>query len=177
MMMPGKNPASDTPSRARAASETSGPRHIVFHKQKPLAYVVNELDSTVTSYPYDPSTGRLAPFQIIPSLPESFTGNSRASEIALSPDGHFVYASNRGFDSVAIFAVDPVTGWLHPVDYQKSQGKTPRFFAIDPTGRFLFVANEDSDTIVTYAIHRETGKLSATGDVVTTGSPVCIVFR
>jgi 6-phosphogluconolactonase (cycloisomerase 2 family) len=159
------------------ARETSGPRHIAFHRQKPLAYVINELDSTVTGYRFDPASGRLEPFQIIPSLPESFTGNSRGSEIAVSPDGRFVYASNRGFDSVAIFAVDPTNGWLRPVDYPQSQGKTPRFFAIDPTGKFMFVANEDSDTIVTYAIDHETGKLSATGNVVQTGSPVCIVFR
>lgn len=159
------------------AREASGPRHVAFHKQQKLAYVINELDSTVTSYRYDPASGKLDPFQIIPSLPESFTGNSRASEIAVSPDGRFVYASNRGFDSVAIFMVDPANGWLRPVEYQQSQGKTPRFFAIDPTGRFMFVANEDSDTIVTYAIDQETGKLTATGDVVKTGSPVCIVFR
>ena len=159
------------------ARETSGPRHIAFHRQKPLAYVVNELDSTVTSYRYDPATGKLDPFQIIPSLPESFTGNSRASEIAASADGRFVYASNRGFDSVAVFAVDPATGWLHPVEYQQSRGKTPRFFAIDPTGGFMFVAYEDSDTIVTYTIDPETGKLAATGHLVNTGSPVCIVFR
>lgn len=159
------------------ARETAGPRHIAFHKRKPLAYVVNELDSTITSYRYDPATGRFDPFQIIPSLPESFTGNSRASEIAISADGRFIYASNRGFDSIAVFAIDPTNGWLHPVDFQNSQGKTPRFFAIDPTGGFMFVANEDSDTIVTYALDRETGKLAATGDVVQTGSPVCIVFR
>jgi 6-phosphogluconolactonase len=159
------------------ARETSGPRHIAFHKQRPFTYVVNELDSTVTSYRYDQASGKLDPFQIVSSLPERSTGNSRASEIAVSPDGRFVYASNRGFDSVAIFAVDPANGGLRPVDYQQSQGKTPRFFAIDPTGRFMFVANEDSDTIATYAIDAETGKLSATGDVVKTGSPVCIVFR
>ncbi len=90
--------------------------------------MVNELDLAVTSYRYDPATGKLDPFQIIPSLPERFTGNSRASEITVSPDGCFVYASNRGFDSVAVFAVDPANGWLRPVDYQQSGGKTPRFF-------------------------------------------------
>jgi 6-phosphogluconolactonase len=123
------------------AREGSGPRHIAFHKQMPLAYVVNELDSTVTSYRYDPGTGRLAPFQIVPSLPESFTGNSRASEIAVSADGRFVYASNRGFDSVAVFSVDPANSWLTAVDFPRSGGKTPRFFALDPTGRFMYVAN------------------------------------
>jgi 6-phosphogluconolactonase len=160
-----------------ADAQGSGPRHIAFHKQKPLAYVINELDSTVTSYRYDPATGKLDPFQIIPSVPESFTGNSRASEIAVSPDGRFVYASNRGFDSVAVFAIDLANGWLRPVEYRPSEGKTPRFFAIDPTGRFMFVANEESDTIVTFAVDSQTGKLATTGDVVKTRSPVCIVFR
>jgi 6-phosphogluconolactonase len=159
-----------------SAREASGPRHIAFHGQQPLAYVINELDSTVTSYKYKPADGSLKPFQIISSLPENFTGNSRASEIAISSDGRFVYASNRGFDSVAIFAVDPATGWLRPVDYQRTIGKTPRFFALSPDDRFMFVANEESDTIVTYAVDPQTGKLVATGDSVTTGSPVCIVF-
>ena len=159
------------------AREGSGPRHIAFHRQKPLAYILNELDLTVTSYRYDPAIGKLDPFQIIPSLPESFIGNSRASEIAVSPGGRFVYASNRGFHSVAVFEVDPASGWLRAVDYQKSEGKTPRFFAIDPTGRLMFVANEESDTIVTYAIDSQTGKLAATSDVIKTGSPVCVVFR
>jgi 6-phosphogluconolactonase len=159
------------------AREGSGPRHIAFHKSLPLAFVLNELDSTVTSYRYDAVDGKLDPLQIVSSLSESFTGNSRASEIAVSADGRFVYASNRGFDSVAVFAVDPANGWLHAVDFQVSEGKTPRFFAIDPTGRFMYVANEESDTIITFVIDRDTGKLARTGDVVRSGSPVCIVFR
>jgi len=159
------------------AREGSGPRHIAFHTRLPFAYVVNELDSTVTSCRYDAETGTLDPFQIVPSIPESFTANSRAAEIAVSADGRFLYASNRGFDSVAVFSVDPANGWLLPVDYQVSEGKTPRFFAFDPTGRFMYVANEESDTIITFAIDRGTGRLSATGDVIKTGSPACIVFR
>ncbi len=171
----GKLQAAEQPSVP--TRETSGPRHIAFHKQQPLAYVINELDSTVTGYRYDPANGALDPFQIIPTLPESFTGNSRASEIAISGDGRFVYASNRGFDSIAIFAVNPANGWLRPVDYQRSSGKTPRFFVLSPDGRFMFVANEESDTIVTYAVDAQTGKLTATDHAVSTGSPVCIVFR
>ena len=160
-----------------SARETSGPRHIAFHPSAPRAYVVNELDSTVTTYHYDPATGKLTPFQIIPTLPQSFTGDSRGSEIAVSADGRFVYASNRGFDSVAVFAVAPDTGWLTPIEFAPSKGKTPRFFALDPTGRFVFVANEDSDTIVKFAVDGPSGKLTLTDDVVHTGSPVCIVFR
>lgn len=159
------------------ARETSGPRHVAFHPALPYAYVVNELDSTVTGYRYDAATGRLSPFQVVSCLPQSYTGNSRASEIAVSADGGFVYASNRGFDSVAVFSVAPETGWLTTVAVAPSGGKTPRFFALDPTGRFMHVANEDSDAIVTFALDRATGELAETGDVVTTGSPVCIVFR
>jgi 6-phosphogluconolactonase len=171
----GKLHPSDTPPAQ--AREGAGPRHITFHPSLPFAYVINELDSTVTACRYDPAHGRLEPFQILSSLPDTFIGNSRASEIEISADGRFVYASNRGYDSIAIFAVDPVTGRMTSVGWQESYGKTPRFFAIDPTQRFIFIANEESDTIVTFKIDRASGTLERTGDVVRTGSPVCIVFR
>lgn len=159
------------------ARETSGPRHIAFHPTLPYTYVINELDSTVTAYRYDAGQGRLTPFQIVSSLPDTYTGNSRGSEIAVSRDGRFVYGSNRGFDSVVVFSVDASTGRLTPVDWTPSQGKTPRFFALDPTGRYMYVANEESDTIITFRVDRNTGKLSPAGDIIKTGSPVCIVFR
>ena len=158
------------------ARETSGPRHVAFRPDGRFAYVVNELDSTVTSYSYDAATGALIPVQVIPTLPQSFTGDSRASEIEASADGRFIYASNRGYDSVAVFAADPATGWLTAVDIVQTRGKTPRFFALAPDGRFMFVANEDSDTIATFAVNQATGRIEATGGVVSTGSPVCIVF-
>src|SRR5262249_4023250 len=141
------------------------------------AYVINELDSTVTAYRFDGSTGALEPFQVVSSLPDSFVGNSRASEIAVSPDGRFVYASNRGYDSIAILAVDAATGRLSSAGWQTSDGRTPRFFAIDPTHRVLFVANEDSDMIVPFGIDKATGLLRRTGDAARVGSPVCIVFK
>jgi 6-phosphogluconolactonase (cycloisomerase 2 family) len=162
------------PARAR---EGSGPRHISFHPSQPYAYVLNELDSTVTACRFDRTHGNLEPFQILSSLPDAFVGNSRASEIEVSPDGRFVYASNRGYDSIAFFAIDSGTGRMTSSGWQESQGKTPRFFAIDPTHRFMFVANEESDTIVTFAINKTEGTLERRGDPVTTGSPVCIVFR
>lgn len=171
----GKLVAADPPSVQ--AREASGPRHIAFHPSSPYAYVVNELDSTVTGYRYEADTGRLSPFQIVPSLPEVYTGNSRAAEIAVSADGRFLYASNRGFDSVAVFSVDPANGRLTAIECPRSGGKTPRFFALDPTGLYMFVANEDSDTIVKFTVDRATGKLAETDGVVATGSPVCIVFR
>lgn len=159
------------------ARETSGPRHVAFRPDGRFAYVVNELDSTVTSYGYDAANGALTPMQVIQTLPQGFTGDSRASEIEASADGRFIYASNRGYDSVAIFATDPATGWLTTVDIMRTRGKTPRFFALAPDGRFMFVAHEDSDTIAAFTVDQVTGRITATDDMVRTGSPVCIVFR
>lgn len=170
----GKLTAIDSPALGR---DGSGPRHIGFHPGGTLAYVINELDSTVTAMRFDPASGALTPFQIVSSLPDSFVGNSRGAEIEVSADGRFVYASNRGHDSLAVFAVDPANGRLSPVEWRASGGKTPRFFAISPDGRFVFAANEESDTIAPFAVGRETGRLSPAGERIKVGSPVCIVFR
>jgi 6-phosphogluconolactonase (cycloisomerase 2 family) len=153
----------------------SGPRHVTFHPKGSLAYVVGELDSTVTAYHFDPATGRLTPFQLVPTLPDTFVGNSRAAEVAVSRGGRFLYASNRGHDTVVAFTIDQNDGRLTPAGWTFSQGKTPRFFALDPAGRFLFVANEDSDSIVPFRVDH--GNLSPAGAVVHSGSPVCIVWR
>lgn len=161
---------------AAVAREGSGPRHLAFHPQRPLAYVVNELDSTVTAYRFDAATGALEPFQILSALPDSYAGNSRASGIAIDARGRFLYASNRGFDSIAVFAIDPSTGRLAFLGAQPSGGQTPRFFALSPDGRLLFALNEDSDSIVSFAIDQATGLLAATGARVHSKSPVCMVF-
>lgn len=156
--------------------ETAGPRHLSFHPKAPFAYVVNELDSTVTVYRVTPATGALAPFQIVSALPESFTGNSRASELQIDTEGQFLYASNRGYDSLAVFRIDPASGRLQFIEAEPTQGKTPRFMTLSPDGRFMFALNEDSDSIVTLAVDRATGKLQPTGAAVRSGSPVCMVF-
>jgi 6-phosphogluconolactonase len=170
----GKLVANDPPSvRTRAGA---GPRHIAFHPTLPIAYVINELDSTVTTYGYDAARGILTPQQIVPTVPASFTGNNTGSEIAVMPSGRFVYGSNRGHDSIVAFAVDQASGWLTPVGWEPSQGKTPRFFALDPAGNFLYAANEASDTIVTFRVEAASGKLMPTGQIVKNASPVCIVF-
>jgi len=161
---------------AAVAREASGPRHLAFHPQLPLAYVVNELDSTVTGYRFDAATGALVPFQVLSALPDSYAGNSRASGIAIDARGRFLYASNRGFDSIAVFAIDAATGRLAFVGARPSGGKTPRFFALSPNGRWLFALNEDSDCIVTFAIDPATGTLAETGAPVYSKSPVCMVF-
>jgi 6-phosphogluconolactonase len=158
------------------AREGAGPRHIAFHPNGRLAYVINELDSTVTAYRFDPATGALEPFQLLSALPDHFTGNSRGSEIAISADGRFLYASNRGYDSIAMFSVNQSDGLLSANGWQISNGKTPRFFAIDMTGRYLFVANEESDDIVICHVDQSNGRLTMAEGRVAVGSPVCIVF-
>ena len=160
-----------------AARESAGPRHIAFHPSLPFAYVVNELDSSVTTHRFNVDTGALGPMQVLPSLPETFTGDSRAAEIAVSANGRCVYVSNRGHDSIAVFSVDQKSGRLRTLQWAASGGKTPRFFTLDPTGRSMFVANEDSDTIVRFEVDMNTGALRATRDVIRAGSPVCILFR
>ena len=156
--------------------EGAGPRHLALHPHGGFAYAVNELDSTVTTYRFDSQDGALHPLQVLPSLPSSYTGNSRASEIEVDRSGRFLYASNRGLDSLTVFAIDPASGLLEPVQFAPSEGRTPRFFALTPNQRFVFVLNEDSDSIVSMAVDREHGSVQPTGFSITTGSPVCLVF-
>ena len=170
----GKLVTADPPSMA--ARPGSAPRHVTFHPTLPVVWVINELDSTITTYRLDPGRGGLEALQIMPTLPPSFTGNNTTSEIAAARSGRFVYASNRGHDSIATFAVDEATGVLTPMAWESSQGKTPRFFALDPSGTCLYAANQGSDTIVSFRVDEATGKLSPTGQVVNTGSPSSIVF-
>jgi 6-phosphogluconolactonase len=159
-----------------ASREGAGPRHIAFHPHGAYAWVVNELDSTVTSYRYDAANGSLTPLQVLSSLPDTYTGNSRASEIEVDRNGRFVYASNRGDDSIAVFSIDASNGHLRFVGAQPSLGKTPRFMTSTPDGRFMYALNEDSDTIVAFAIDAQSGRLVPTGFVEKSGSPVCMVF-
>ncbi len=158
------------------AQAGAGPRHIAFHPDLPYAYVINELDATITAFGYDAERGLLDARQLIGTLPPAYTGRSTGAEIAVAPSGRFLYASNRGHDSIAIFAIDVTHGTLTAVGWESAQGAMPRFFALDPSGKFLYVANQGSDTIVAFRVDQATGALTPTGDVVRTGSPVCIVF-
>jgi 6-phosphogluconolactonase len=159
-----------------AAREASGPRHIAFHPMANFAYNVNELDSTVTAYRYEPASGRLAPLQIKSTLPDTFTGNNRAAQIEIGHSGRFIYASNRGHDSIAIFTIDAGTGMLTFVEAEKTLGRTPRFITSSPNGRFMYALNEESDSIVAFSIDHVSGRLKPTGFQVQAGSPVCMVF-
>ena len=153
----------------------AAPRHIDFHPRKPFAYVINELDSTLTAYRQDRGTGALAPFQTIPSTPPDFTGYSTGAEIQVDRAGRTLYVSNRGHDSIGVFAIDPARGTLAPRQWVPTHGRTPRFFALDPDQRFLYVANQDSASIVGYRVAAG-GRLASTRLRVKVGSPACIVF-
>ena len=155
----------------------AAPRHADFHPTAPYAYVNNEMDSTVTTYRFEPERGILQPLQTISTVPPGFAGENTTAEIAVAPSGRFVYVSNRGHDSVATFAVEASSGRLEPRGWEPAQGKTPRFFALDPAGTGLYVANQNSDTIVAFRVDPDTGALTPTGQVVKTGSPSSIVFR
>jgi 6-phosphogluconolactonase len=154
----------------------SVPRHVAFHPGRPYAYVVMERDSTVFAYRWDTGRGELKPFQRITTLPTDYVGDNMAAEIAILPSGKFLYASNRGHESIAIFAVDAATGVLDHVGWEPVQGKKPRFFCLSPDASRLYCANQDSHAIVEFGIDPDTGKLAATGQVVETGSPTCIAF-
>jgi 6-phosphogluconolactonase (cycloisomerase 2 family) len=154
----------------------SGPRHIAFHPSRPFAYLANELDSTIETFAWDAASGTLAPLQILPSLPETYTGNNTTAEIEVAPSGRHVYISNRGHDSIAVFAIDPETGFLRQAGWQATGGRQPRFFALGPGGRRLFAANELTHTITAFAVDPVTGALTPEGIAAETGSPTCIIF-
>jgi 6-phosphogluconolactonase len=153
----------------------SGPRHFAFHPNGRHAYVINELASTVTAMKYDAERGTLEKVQTVSTLPERRKGNSTA-EVQVHPSGKFLYGSNRGHNSIAVFAVDAETGQLTPAGHQGSGIKVPRNFGIDPTGTFLLVANQDGDSILVFRIDPKTGALEATGEKVDVPKPVCVKF-
>ena len=153
----------------------AGSRHLAFHPKLPIVWVLNELDSTIATYRFDTESGTLTARQVMSTLPNEFTGYSTTAEIAVSPDGRFVYGSNRGHDSVTVFAAN-TEGLLSVVGWQPTQGSTPRFIGLDPAGRFLYAANEQGDTVVAFRVDGNSGKLTPTGQVTKNGSPVTIVF-
>jgi 6-phosphogluconolactonase len=154
----------------------SGPRHLTFHPSGKYAYVLSELHATITAFAHDQVHGNRREVQTVLTLPQDFTGANTSADIHVSPDGRFLYCSNRGHDSIAAFKIDPRNGKLTFIDHESTGGKTPRNFAIDPTGAFLLVANQNSDNIVTFRRDRETGRLNATGHVADVPSPVCLKF-
>ena len=165
----------EDPGRGRGVARPSAaPRHIDFHPAKALAYVINELDSTITTYRQDRRSGALTPLQTIPATPSDFTGYSTGAEIWVDRAGRNVYVSNRGHDSIGVFGIDRTKGALALRQWVPTHGRTPRF-AFDPDQRFLYVANQDSRSIVGYRVGRD-GRLAPSRIRVRVGSPACIVF-
>jgi len=154
----------------------TGPRHLAFHPSGKYVFVLNELHSTVTAFRRDPEQGSLKELQTLTTLPQDFTGTNTSADIHVSPDGRFVYCSNRGHDSIATFAIDPRHGTLMSVGHESTRGMTPRNFAIDPTGAFLLAANQKSDNIVVFRLDQKTGRLISTGQTAEVPSPVCLKF-
>ena len=168
--------ANDPPSTT--VKPGSGPRHFAFHTSGKFAYVINEILCTVTAFAYDGQRGQLTERQTISTLPAGVDLKPEYStaEVQVHPSGKFVYGSNRGHDSITVFAVDQADGTLRPIENKSTGGKTPRGFGIDPTGHFLLAGNQDSHTITVFRIDQEIGKLTATGKPLEVGSPVCVKF-
>lgn len=154
----------------------SGPRHLAFRPDGKFAYVLSEMGSQVVTMRYDANRGTLTEIQTLSTLPDGFSGDNSGAEIAVHPNGRFLYASNRGHDSVAGFRIDAAKGTLTALDRVSTQGKTPRNFAIDPSGRFLLAANQNSGSVVVFRIDQATGGLTAAGTTVQVPFPVSVVF-
>ena len=154
----------------------AGPRHFAFRPDGKFAYVINELGNTITVFEYAADKGVLKVVQDISTLPAGHTDPSYTAEVVVHPSGKFVYGSNRGHDSIAMFTVDPATGLLTAQGQEPTRGKAPRNFVVDPTGRWLLAENQGSDTIYVFAIDQATGRLKETGSPLSVPTPVCVRF-
>ena len=152
----------------------AGPRQFVFHPKGKFLYVVNEIQSTVTTFTY--SAGSLKELQTISTLPQGFNGTNTAATVQVHPTGKFLYASNRGADNIAVYSIDSKTGTLTLVESVPAQGKAPGNFAIDPSGAWLVAANQASDSLVLFRIDTQTGRLITTGQSFAVGTPSCVKF-
>lgn len=159
-----------------ALQSGAGPRHLTLHPNGKYAYVINELDSTLTTLKYDGANGTLTLLDTVSTLPADFSGVSYCADVHVSPSGTFLYGSNRGHDSIVSFAIDGRTGRLKLLEHVSTGGKWPRNFTIDPTGRFLLVANQHTDNVVSLKIDERTGRLTPTDHVAEIPVPVCLKF-
>ena len=154
----------------------SGPRHLAFDPSGRFVFLISEMSATLTVFAYDAKRGALKELQTISTLPEGYAGERSGAEVQVHPSGKFVYGSNRGHDSIAVFGFDSTRGELTCVQHQATQGKMPRHFAIDPTGQWLLAENQESDSVVVFRVDATTGRLSPTGQAISIGAPVCAVF-
>ena len=162
------------PAPAFVARPGAGPRHLTFHPNGRWAYLENELNSTVTALTYNATAGTFQEIETETTLPAGFTGENSGADVHVSPDGRFLYTSNRGDNSLAVFAIAAGSGSLTLVQHVSTQGKTPRNFALDPTGQMLLVANQNSGNVFTYRVDKQSGKLTATGQSVAVPSPMFV---
>ena len=168
-LIPGPQPAVPLQSGA-------GPRHLALHPNGKLVYVINELNSTVSTFKFDESHDTLSLVDTVSTLPVNFFGSNSCADIHVSANGKFLYGSNRGPDSIVVFAIDMRTGRPNYIEHMPSGGKWPRNFNIDPTGRFLLVANQHTDNVVSFKIDPQTGRLQPTGQIAEIPTPVCLKF-
>jgi len=153
----------------------SGPRHFAFHPTAKFAYVINEITSTVTAFTYDAALGQLQEIQTITTLPAGFDGkNNSTAEVQVHPSGKFLYGSNRGHNSIAIFQIDPATGKLTASGHQGKDIKTPRNFAVDPTGQYVLVASQDAHHVEVFKVDATSGALTPTGSKIEVPRPICV---
>jgi 6-phosphogluconolactonase len=154
----------------------SGPRHFAFHPSGSYVYAISELDSTITALAFDAALGALTHLQTVSALPSGYVEESHCAGLQLTPDGRHLYGSNRGHDSLVVYAVDESTGRLSLVEHHSCLGKTPRDFAIDPSGHFLLVANQNSDAVIVFRIDPQSGKLTDSGQHAEIATPMCVKF-
>ena len=156
-----------------ATKPGAGPRQIAFRRDGRFAYLINELDSTMTAFAYDSSSGRLTELQTLSTLPPAFTGRNSCAEVQIAASGRYLYGSNRGHDSIAVFALDAGSGLMTAAGRQHTGGQIPRNFELTPDGAWLLAANQDSDSVVVFSTDAETGQLLPTGEAVEAGTPIC----
>jgi len=152
----------------------AGPRHFAIHPKKNFAYVINELDSTLTAFTLDDTKGALREIETKSTLPGDFRGENSCADVHVHPSGHFVYGSNRGHDTIAIFRIDESSGKIERVGHESTRGRTPRNFLIDPAGNFLLAANQATDSIAVFQIDQKRGMLRFTDRLIDVPAPVCL---
>ena len=173
---PAKGPLTPNEPAFAAVPPGAGPRHMAFHPNGRYAYVINELNSTITAFAYEAAGGALRELQTVSTLPAQGAGPNTTAEVAVHPSGQFLYGSNRGHGSIGVFAIDRARGTLTCIQHQPTGGRTPRHFGLDPTGRWLLAGNQDAHSLVAFAVEPQTGRLTPTGQALEIGAPVCVLF-
>ncbi len=155
----------------------TGPRHFAFNPNGKFAYVIEEMGSSLTAFSYDAQGGVLHSLETLSTVPKDYKGYNDCAELYIHPSGKFLYGSNRGHNSITVFALDPVKGTPRPIQYASTEGKTPRSFGIDPSGSYLIAANQESDSLVVFRIDPSTGRLTPTGQKANEAAPICVMFE